>query len=229
MTTFSQLVDDVTIELIVQDLRTNGSIAAYVNQTLREIHFRTAAAAAPVCFPDSMVEVRVTSDSDSPFIWPIARPQRFQALGAVFASGAGDYIKERRPALNQRHSDEPNSNLFWYRSGGQIVFSGVPKDSEILISFFEFPPTFLYKAPSARVITYEPEQDQFIKVNSLIAPTQNEIDKESHWLLRRWADTVKEGTRAKIHRRRNDTDRAKMAYSSFESMRSILWHSEGSD
>lgn len=58
MTTLSQLVDDLLVELVRPDMR--SMLVDYANQTVREMHFRPATN-APVLFDANRYEEQILS------------------------------------------------------------------------------------------------------------------------------------------------------------------------
>jgi len=225
MTTFSQLVDDILVEMVRPDLR--NSIIAYANQTLREIQLRPNSNTA-VNYDANRFEVPLAFSSDGMWLWSLPSATRFQDVEAIYVDDLGLYVPKRNPRIALEFSFEPNPDLYWYRSGAQIAINGVLNGWTGKISYFMYTQTLAYKAAGARIITYNVEDDTYLLASSGGVPTEEELATETNWILQRWADTVKEGVRAKAYKRLADETRARMAYSSFETGRLIITQSEPS-
>jgi len=227
MTTFSQLVDDVTLELLRPDMR--NTIASYTNQTIRDVHFRPNMNMA-VLYDANRVETEETITAEGTWLWAIPSNTRFQDIEAIYIAELGTYVKRKNPRIALEQSFEPDANLYWYRSGPAIAVSGVALGWTAKFSYHLFPRTLGYKPTAgadARLIRFDPDTDSYV----LIAggePSESQLELETHWVLQRWADTVKEGVRAKIWKRLGDMERTRMAYSAFESMRTSIWNTEPS-
>jgi hypothetical protein len=226
MTTFSQLVDDVVTELLRPDLKT--AIAAYTNQTIRELHFKPGSN-VPVKYDANRFEDELTITTDGSWSWAIPSATRFQDVEAIYLDYIGRYVERRNPRIALEVSYEPYADLYWYRSGPSISIAGVRDGWTGKISYFMYAQTFAYKTVSQRVVVYDADTDSYkFRDGTPGTPTEEQLDRETCWLLQRWADTVKEGVRAKAWKRLADGDRARMAYSSFESMRDAVWGTEPS-
>jgi hypothetical protein len=81
-----------------------------------------------------------------------------------------------------------------------------------------FVKTLAYKTANQRTIEYDKDTDTYSLVGGG-TPTEEQLEVETHWLLQRHGECVKEGTRAKLYKRLADESRARMAFSAFESMR----------
>lgn len=226
MTTFSQLVDEMVSETKRPDLV--SEISSYLNQTIREVHF-TSDRNAAIFYSENFRESLLTANSESAYTWGIPNPATFQKMAVVkyssiFDRQGGDiYVNETTPGRHLAGLDN-----YFYRVGGTFVFSGYGGlNSQIAIGWFEFPPSLVYKTPSARPASYD------VELGWTYADAVNTPELEAaaqlltiNWLLLRWADVLKEGLRAKIYKRLSDTERARTSYSLYGSLRQGLWTSE---
>ena len=229
MTTFSQLVDDVVMELLRPDLLV--AAVSYVNQTMRELHFKPnpAGQSIMVHYDANRLEDEVPVNTPEPFLWTIPSTTSFQDMEAAYSPTIGLYIKPKNPRVTKAVSFEPNANVFWYRSGPSIAFAGLPNGSTLQISWFEYARSMGYRATADRVVEFDPLNQVYVRVGGGPAPTEAELLLETNWMLQRWGDSVvKEGLRAKLWKRVGEIERGRMAYSAFESARSGLWMAEPS-
>lgn len=226
MTTFSQLVDDVVLELLRPDL--TPVLAQYANQTIREMHTRPATN-APVYFDANRYEDELAVTTNSPWLWEIPSVTRFQKMEAAYCEAIGAYLVPRSPRMTQALSQEPNAELYYYRTGPAYAFAGLPNGVSLKLAYFLFPRTLAYKAVNDRVTRFDPDTDRYVQIASPTTPaTESELEIETNWLLQRHAETLKEGVRAKAWKRMGDDGRTRTAYSSFESARAAVWNTEPS-
>lgn len=227
MTTFSRLVDDIVTELLRPDMR--ATVASYTNQTIRDIHFRPGSQ-SPILYDANRYEDELTITTDGTWQWMIPSNTRFQNVEAIFINELGQYVKPKNPRIALEASFQPFANLYWYRSGPVIAISGIASGYSGLMSYHMFPRTLAYKPASgtgARLIEFDPDTDSYKLIGGGV-PTEEQLELETHWLLQRWGDTVKEGVRAKTWKRLGDMERTRLAFSAFESMRTAVWNSEPS-
>jgi hypothetical protein len=169
-----------------------------------------------------------TITTEGTWLWTIPSSSRFQGLEALFIDELGIYVPPRNPRVALEASFEPNAGVYRYRSGPTIAVQGVAVGWTARISYHLYPRTFLYKPASgtgARQIVYDVDTESYTLVGGGV-PTEEQLDLETHWLLDRWADTIKEGLRAKLWKRLGDMERTRIAFSAFESMRTAVWNSE---
>lgn len=223
MTTFSQLVDDMTTELLRPDLRT--AVAAYVNQTVRELHFRPNGA-APILYDANRNEDDLAINTDTTWLWTIPSVTRFQDVEAIYLDDIGRYIPRKNPRISLEPSFEPFADLYWYRGGNTIAINGVANGWTGKISYFLFPQTLAYQAAAARVVTFDAATDSYNLVGGGGSPSQAQLDAATHWMLQRWDTVIRESVRSKMWKRLGDGDRARMSFSAYEAMRLALWQSE---
>jgi hypothetical protein len=227
MTTFSQLVDEITREVRRPDLLLD--IATYLNQTIREMHFdpKTGAAAE---FIDNLKEVQVTATVDTGFGWDIPNQAVFQRMLAVrydsiFTNDAKTtYIQQRSPGPGMS-----GQHLFWYRAGPRVTFAGYGGVGGVIsIAYFEYPRSLKYYTLANRPA----ERD--LDLGWTYAPVFDTTDElreaaqfyTSNWMLERWEVIVAEGVRAKVYKRIADTERARTCYASFMAMRAGVYTGE---
>lgn len=227
MSTFSQLVDSLCLEIVRPDML--SMIPGYLNQTIRELHIDASSDGMPVLYKDNMIEdslvvANVTQEAPG-FVWQIPRLNRFQAMGAVFYPSRNRYASEKRPDVAKLTSfTDVNRDLYWYRSGINIVFSGHGGNTKsVLITYYEYCRNLVYYIKTNRPVTWNAETDQLEYNNTVINAmgiTQAEaLDRTTNWLILRHADCLMEGVRAKAYKRMSDMERARLCYSQFESMR----------
>lgn len=224
MTTFSILVDKMVTEVLRPDLR--DAIASYVNQAVREMHFKPGAM-APVLFDANRSEDEQAIAVDDVFLWTIPFAPTFHDIESIYLPEIGQYAKKKNPRISKEYSTEPFSEIYYYRGGNVIAISGVRSGWTAQISYFSFPRSLAYKAEANRVITYDPDTGVYGRKNGG-TPSEAELNAETHWMLQRWDTTIEEGVRSKVWKRLGDGDRARMYFSGFEGMRSSLWAAEPS-
>lgn len=224
MTTFSQLIDEVATEMLRPDLR--ASMASYVNQTVREMHFKPGIQ-VPVDFDANRVEEEVTVTTDGTWLWPVPSSTRFQKLEAAWNKDLGIYSRLKSPRVSLEFSNEPDYKVYHYRSGETYAFQGVAIDQILWLAYLMFPRTLAYKASADRAVRYDYDTDTYVLVAGGV-PTQAQMDAETNWMLQRWSETIKEGLRAKAYKRLGDEGRMRVSFSAFETMRAGVWISEPS-
>lgn len=224
MTTLSQLVDDLLVELVRPDMR--SMLVDYANQTVREMHFRPATN-APVLFDANRYEEQIAVTSSNPFLWPIPSVTRFQDIEIAFCPEAGVVIQRKNPRVINRESMNPDSDWYYYISGVQVAFSGPAVGDSIKLAYYMYPARLKYKTAAERSIVFDVDSDTYTLVGGGI-PTDEQLALETHWMLQRWPDTIKEGVRAKAYKRMGDDSRTRMFYSAFEAARTAVWQSEPS-
>ena len=231
MTTFSQLVDKITLETRRPDLR--ADVATYVNQTLRELHFEPTRGNV-IMFRDNLFEDILYADTEQGFAWDIPAPGLFQAIAGVRYDSAVD--QDGNPCWAQQ-VDSPsrvmNTIRHWfYRVGGRVFFKGYGGlNALISLSWYQYVPSLKYYESAVRpatldelgVATYLPAYD----VDA--ATRLNALDLTTNWLLRRWDTVIEEGVRAKIYKRITDTERARTCYSMYQTLRQGLFTAETAD
>lgn len=219
MTTFSQLVDEMTKETVRPDLQ--DFIASAINQTIREVH--TGPQGQRLRLAANRVELGIEVPSSQPrkYDWEIPNFQIFQASEAYYYQDVGRYAKERRPGTVRMSRDRDlNDVSYWYQSGAAICFFGYGgSGAVILASLFYYPRSLVYYPERGRPAEIDPLtlQWEFNPDNSFIDDTA--MRRTSNWLLQRHTDLIREGVRAKVWKRLGDQTRAPIAYSAFQDMR----------
>lgn len=224
MTTFSQLVDSVVVELVRPDQR--GNIASYLNQTLRELHFRPGHN-SPILYEENRREDDPAINTDGVWLWPVPNPATFHDVEAIFLPELGIYVPRKNPRITRNQSFEPYADVFYYRGGSTIAISGVKNGWTAQISYHVFPRSLAYQLPASRIVEYNPETGEYERKNGG-TPSQAEMDAATNWLLQRWDTVIAEGLRAKAWKRIGDEGRARMCFSAFESMRTSITNGEPS-
>lgn len=222
MTTFSQLIDEMVLELLRPDLRT--SITAYANSTIRELHAKPGNS-APILFGENRYEAEF-SPLVVPAVWPIPSMPRFQRLEIAYEPVKGVYYTER--ALTRINDTSPNP-YWWYRTGSNIAFSNLEVGETIDLAYFMFPRLLSYYAVPDRPATWDSTTEQFTyhaAYNGTPELQATARDLTINWILSRWGElAVKQGIRSKVWARLDD-NRARIAYSAFEAMREQLQAAE---
>jgi len=232
MTTFSQIVDAMVFESKRFDLR--AEICAYVNQSVREVHFRSDTGSI-LFYLSNLKELALVTTVDSGFGWDMPNPAVFQAMQAVQypdvwdrdSQGYGQWARESIPGRNL------NANqYFFYRMGNRFVFGGYgAAQSRINIAYYEYPRDLKYYKPEERPATWDDAEGWKYLPAYDVDETTRELARNlvSNWLLQRWHLVLEEGIRAKIYKRVSDEVRGRTAYSLYSTLRQGLWTSEVAD
>ena len=226
MTTFSQMVDSIVSETRRPDFR--ETIAGYVNQAIREMHMGQNGAVQR--FNDNLVEVILEADAETGFQYELPLPHRFQVIEAVWYATQGVYADYRTPQSAFAFRDRPSSECYFYRSGSNLIFNGYGGQySEIALAYFQFPTRLKYFAAALRPATWDDSAGwSYLLTYDVSAATRlNARELSTNWLLDRWEDMISQNVRAKVWARLNDTERAKVAFSASESLKSGLIVAEG--
>lgn len=220
MTTFSQLVDSLATEAVRPDLK--ASIVSYINQTIRELHFKPGTQ-SPALYGANRFEEEVVVGVSGTYLWDIPAPARFQRLEAVYVVDLDRYIYPKSPTEIYKDgvaTDIPFKDMYWYRTGPQVAINTMSAGWTLRLSWFEYPRRFVYYAVGSRPSVYDPETETYTGDSAA-------QEKCTHWILQRWEDAVLEGGRAKLYKRLGDESRGRMSYSAFESHRNQVWDAEG--
>jgi hypothetical protein len=229
MSTFSQLVDELTVEHLRPDLRV--TISSYLNATIREVHMHEQTQ-VPVYYDSNRLEVEVTISGSPPALWEIPKVTRFQAVDAIYYSDFGVYAVKRAPTkVYAPHLQ--GSPYYWYRSGQTIALGGLNATNKAKISWFEYPKTLLYYAAAARPMVWnvETESPSFqtvgaVDYNSTPELQATALELTTNWLIQRWAEMLKQGVRNKVFARLGEMDRTRTSYSMYASQRAQCINSE---
>lgn len=226
MTTFSQMVDEAVFESKRPDLLTE--IATYLNQTVREVHFRPDIN-APLTYRDNFKESQLVADRESGLTFDLPNPVLFQRMAGVRFStiwsrdGGHIWAKEKVPGPGLR-ADE----YYYYRVGSTLVFANYGGTGSVIdLAWFEYPNRLKYMPMATRVAQYDDEVG-WLFAPGIVTPEQQALAKirSTNWLLLRWHDVLMEGVRAKIYKRVSDEVRQRTSYSMFQQLRQGLWISE---
>lgn len=233
MTTFSQMVDALTLETGRPDMR--SVVCSYLNQTLRELHFDPKSGSV-VFYLDNYREATVMIDSEDRQTWQVPSSALFQGEAAVRFDGS--FSRDGRRYYAQRVSPGPRmeqEDCYYYRAGNTFVFGGVVGygaiGGTISIAYFEYPPGLNYYVSGTRPAIYELEtgwtyaEDYDIDDDTRLLAQA----KTTNWLLMRWYMVIEEGLRAKIYKRLADQQRAATSYSLYMQLRQGLYTSEIAD
>lgn len=227
-TTFSQLIDSMVNETKRFDLAVE--IATYLNQTIRELHFR-ADTNAILLYPANYNELQLTVDSDSSFGWTIPSPATFQKLESVQYPDVYDCVIGRQgvwPDLIVPNRTSSQLHHYYYQVGNQFIFSGYGGiNNRVNLGYYAYPARLVYYPVANRPAQYD-------DLNGWTYGTGIDTDEEkaaaeaavSNWLLLRWDSVIEEGLRAKVYKRVSDDVRSKTCYSLYQSLRQGLWTAE---
>lgn len=232
MTTFSQAVDRAVAETGRVNLKTRAE--GFCNETIREMH--TDERSLPVFFSKNRVEIQITAVSESGETW--IPPKGLQIVEAVnFPTISTPDMKPvfarfRRPG--RRQNETPH---YFYRTGNFFVFSGYGGIAALInISHFVFPPRLKYFAIGSRPAEFDdidgftyfdltgntpPGLDYTLTANQPLAEAL-----VTNWFLQDWEDTLNNGIKAAMYRDAADTERARLFFSRFGSMRLSLVEAE---
>lgn len=220
MTTFSQLIDRIAVEVVRPDMI--AMLPAYLNQTIREIHIN-AQTQMPVFFADNRVETQLTvvsADTETgAYVWALPNPTVFQKLESVYFERFRQYVMEGNPRTSLLRNDfAVNDTMFWYRVGQQIVFAGNGGDgNKIRVSYFEYPRSLQYFPVATRPAYWDETEQRYMYALGQI-PAEV-LPKVTNWILERHEELLAEGLRAKVYKRMADETRSRTSYSQYESMR----------
>lgn len=229
MTTFSQMVDELVLEHSRPDLR--AAIASYVNLTLRELHSSPNQGGGSIFYPANLKEAQITTDVANGFAWEIPRPQNFQGIAAVRFDYFGDsdsaYAKERHPSA--MGSGVPTRKQY-YRSGNTFAFTNYGGIGQtISLAWYETPPRLAYFAVADRPAQWDEVTQAYTYhadyIGSAILQEQAR-EMTTNWILERWDDLVRAGTRPKTYVRAGDVERSRLFFSTYTGMRADMMVAE---
>ena len=226
MPTYTEMVESLILESRRPDMRL--VIAADLNSTIRDLHFRTVGGdgGAPVRYSNNLVEDELTLAGSAPYMWDIPRPALFMAMEDVFCRNRNIHLELRSPKTIHRLSTDFTALAIYYRSGPAIVMGGVYSGDSIAISYYEYLGGLRLKTPDAQVIRSTETPGIYERISDSGVPTEAELAAETNWLLDKYDMVIREGVLSKLYRRINDLDRAKMSYSAFESGRISIQNTE---
>lgn len=226
MTTFSQLVDSVAKELVRPDMV--AVMAGYLNASLRDVHFR-ANGDTPAYFSGNRQEDELTVTADGVYLWDLPSVQTFQKVETIYSQSRGIYFPPKTPATAYRFSDQPFARFYHYRAGPRVCIANTVSGEKLAISWFEYPRRLPYLAENARTVIWDPEEGSYVP-----GPAANgdedamNLTGETNWLLERWGvEVLADGIKQKAWARLGETERARMAYSTFQRGINRIWQSEG--
>lgn len=220
MTTLSQLVDEVVRETLRPDMI--EQITTFINLTIRELHADPKTGLS-IGFVENLVETQLTSTQDSGYVFEIPDPALFQFVEAIWFRRGARLAVERKPSSMHAYMSTSLLPAAYYRSGPTIVFDGYGGSGQLIdLAYCAYPRGLKYYTPALRPVTWDDENRVWnyhadFNVNDaqrLIARTRC-----TNWLMARHKELVKQGTIAKLYARRNDQERARLAYSLYEQLR----------
>jgi hypothetical protein len=232
MTTFSQIIDEIAIELIRPDII--NMLPGFLNQVMREVHTH-AQTKLPVFFNDNRLELEVVIDSvqdNGSFLWAIPRVARWQAMEAVYFMGPRQYATHRDPTVAMRPVTSNLSDLYrWYRSGPMIAMFGAGRTgAKIRLSWFEYLKSLsYYKKSEVRPLIYDLRTGLYTQPDSATENLADAMEKTTNWLIQRHEEMLKSGLRAKAYTRMDDQNRARSNYSQYMSALEGMQETEASN
>lgn len=225
-TTFSQLVDKMSLELKRPDLATE--IGTYLNQTIRELHFEPTRGNV-VHFAENLREDQLTANVSVGFSWMIPNPSVFQALTAVQYATSWDQGQQIWPKMIQPGRVAAGLVNFYYRSGQNFYFAGYGGLNALInLAWHEYPRGLKYYPPDTRPASYDEDDGwTYLPVYDVDESTRKQAQLlTQNWLLDRWDMIIEEGLRAKVYKRISDDARSKTSYSLYSQLRQGLYTSE---
>lgn len=230
MTTFSQLVDTLSIESLRPDMKT--MIAGFANQTIRELHYEKMTGAA-IGFARNLLELSVVANVDEAFSWTLPRQNLFMRMEAVRYPDMRKYARLRSPSTTHAFVGTVDWAYFYYRAGNYMVFSGYGGiGSQIDLAWFEYLRKLSYFAPSANPCSWNDDTQAYTYIAGYNVDDTTRAQAQllaTNWMLETHEEIVMQGTRAKLYMRLGDLDRAKLAFSLFENLRPGLTSAETYD
>jgi hypothetical protein len=219
MTTFSQLVDSIVVELGMQGRRT--AAPAYLNSTIRELH-ASSDGSTILLFAENFREEQLFIASDSlnninGYVWDIPDPRLHIDLTVVRYNNV--YSEDGR-VYPKRILPSPSTNIlqyFYYRTGNSYAFhncGGI--GSTISLGWYEYLPSLVYYPREQRRVTWNEQANEYEFVSSVTDP-QTELRRATNWMLERHTSLLEQGLRAKMLQAAGD-GRAPTAYSLYRQM-----------
>lgn len=208
--TFSALVDEAVTES--RRLERRKDAVRFVRSTIRESQ-------ALQLFANDLVEDQIAA-SATPFIWtPTAHIRTVQTVR--YGLGGGYVYPEHvKPGKRQRDLD-----VYYYKAGEDIIFSGAPVGTLIDIAYYRVLPNLVYydgqkgeTAPASFDI-----ETQAWTYTSATTDEEKETARDSvtNWLIFNWYDLIMEGTLAKLFKSTDDA-RARNHFSQYKSQQADL-------
>lgn len=225
MTTFSAFVDSMLMERRRPDRQ--EYIINSLNGVIRDVHTPAGTGGrANAAFEENRHEVSIPVTENSGFNWRIPSPASFQGVEAARSRAHARYIEPKSPRIAQKITFAPYENLFYYRSTGYLVFSGVSIGDTIDLAYFAFPRPLAYLEVAERRVIYDVKTGEYLTPEGGI-PTDEEMLAETNWLLMRWPNVLRDGVRTAVLRDLGD-ERSRLFYSSFETGKAAIWSQESS-
>lgn len=220
MKTFSEFVDSMVVETMRPDRII--TIAEALNATIREIHFNSANGpyTGPVRFSENLVEDTFTASGEAPYVWPIPNHQNFMDISAIMDTRSRKAVAYRTPGTLQPRGTDFTPAGSWYRSGPTIVFDNIRVGVPLAIAYYTYLPRLTYFPVGSRVIQENLDTGEYELVAGGGVPTEEQIAKESNWMIQRHLSALRQGILAKLYIQLNDLERGRLAYSAFETAKS---------
>ena len=229
MTTFSQIVDDLYVELVRPDAK--GFLAGYLNQAIYEAH-ADVNTNKPVFFADNMQESIVTVSgvvNNGAFLWDIPNPVLFQGVGAIWSDKYQKYYRPLSPKVNQLYIVGAVDDRFnYYRTGLQLAINESGGNGATLrMCWFERTRSlFYYEDPASRPVAYNPESNTYTINPAFVGTAEEAMEKSTNWMIQRHSEMLKESVRSKFYRRGDNQFRATVSYSAYKTLLASMQEAE---
>lgn len=222
MTTFSQLVDEMILEVKRPDM--TREIAAYLNQAIREVHFEPQTGNS-IQFKDNLTEIQLTANVAEGFTWDLPNPSGFHGIALVrydnvWVDDSQAYPPEMTPGRGLA-----NLTRYYYRGGQRFAFAGYGGlNAKISIAWWDYPRALKYKVVADRPAQWDDETGWSYAPAYDVDDDTREAARilVSNWLLIRWKTVLEEALRAKVYKRLERTEIARTSYSMYTSLRQGL-------
>lgn len=205
MTTFSQIVDEITASTGRVNKRTD--IEAFTNQVIREVNADERG--RPYIFPRNLIESTITATVETGQKW--VPPVGFQIMqtarytGITNNNGQPIYPKFQMPGrrLNQHR-------YYYYRSGTSFIFSNYGGIGALIdLAYYVLPARLGYFAVGSRPAEFNAATQEFTYfdlsgqaggTNWTLAENQETArNLVTNWVLQEWSDVVRWGVRASLY------------------------------
>lgn len=224
MTTFSQIIDEMTLELVRPDMI--NMLPSFLNQAIREVHINSSSN-MPVFYDDNRKEAILTvsgldanADTDV-FKWELPFAALYQAMDAVYYDRWNRYAEAQSPqVILDPLFNRPNDRFAYYRSGLSICFTGHGGNGNtIRVAWFEYPRSLIYYKPGpTRPLNYDVESMTYSQPAGAVISLEQAKTLTTNWIVERHAEMLKEGIRAKAYKRMDDQFRASTSYSQWKQL-----------
>lgn len=209
-----------------------STIAGFVNQTIRELHFDPSSGVA-ISYTRNLQELAITATVDDQQTWDFSNPQLFQRMEAVYYPQYGKYARQRSPSTAHAFMGEVDADYYYYRAGSYLVFSCYgATGAEIDLAYFEYCRKLPYYTSALNPVHWDEIAQGYAYLPAYDVDDTTRLAARvlcTNWMLETHEELIKEGARAKLYVRLSDVDRAKLHYSLYQSLRPGMVSSESYD